>query len=247
MNSVKPIVLIIEDDAASAELLVAELQKRTSVDVLPVVSSLAQAREVLQAEIPDFLFIDIELPDGNGIDFWNEVRTESVCAVFYTAYDKYVLDALRAQALDFLLKPLDTNELDSALNRFFQRRMLTQSRDQASSCHPGSLLIGTLSSDKLVVQCSSIGYFIFLPDRRLWQVVLKDGRRILLKHHTTSESILRCCADFVQVHKTIIINVTYLSLIQGNECIMLPPFEGHDTLIVSKNYRRRLLAQFNSL
>ena len=73
---------------------------------------------------PDLVFLDVELPDMSGFELLNDIQDDiqpNLRIVFYTAYDKYILDALRASAFDYLLKPYLTEELASLIERSYER------------------------------------------------------------------------------------------------------------------------------
>ena len=85
-------------------------------------------RHILKYQ-PDLVFLDVELPDMSGFDLLDDIRDDilpNLRVVFYTVYDKYILDALRASAFDYLLKPYLIEELE-ALYRTF-------SYDRACGC-----------------------------------------------------------------------------------------------------------------
>ena len=66
---------------------------------------------------PDLLFLDVELGDGTGIDLLNKLEEVSFPVIFITAHDKYAVDAFRLSALDFLLKPIEPEELVEAVEK----------------------------------------------------------------------------------------------------------------------------------
>lgn len=90
-------------------------------------------RHILKYQ-PDLVFLDVELPDMSGFDLLDDIRDDilpNLRVVFYTVYDKYILDALRASAFDYLLKPYLIDELAALIERFIRQnlRMLPAWRD----------------------------------------------------------------------------------------------------------------------
>ena len=107
-------VIIIDDDAGSINKLRDDLSKYPDIVVLETFQSPLKARNVILLMQPDILFLDTEMPEMTGIDFFRSIHTElrqNTKVVFYTAYDKYLLEALRASAFDYLLKPYLPEEL----------------------------------------------------------------------------------------------------------------------------------------
>jgi len=70
---------------------------------------------------PDIVLMDIEMPGMNGFDFLNNAGSSNFDVIFTTAYDSYAIKAIRFSALDYLLKPIDADELQNAFRRFMQR------------------------------------------------------------------------------------------------------------------------------
>ena len=107
-----------------------------------------------------------------------------------------------------------------------------------------SILITTITNDKLIVRPENIGFFKYDSERKLWRVVLNSLQHFILKHQTTAETILNYAPEFIQIHKTYIININYLYLISENSCTLLPPFNKVSELKVSKMYKKKLLDRF---
>ena len=73
---------------------------------------------------PDILFLDVELPDMKGIELLEQINscvTWNMQVIFYTAYDKYMINAIRESAFDYLLKPIDRKELECIITRFLKK------------------------------------------------------------------------------------------------------------------------------
>lgn len=109
--------LIVEDEEHSRTILERMLSKHEQLELLGVATDANEAVEKIQALNPDLVFMDIELPYGNAFDILSRLKQVSFQVVFTTAYDEYVLKALKAGASDYLLKPLDNDELNEAIDR----------------------------------------------------------------------------------------------------------------------------------
>lgn len=109
--------IIIEDEKPAARRLQRMLAKNgIMVDVL--LHSVSQATEwLLNHEQPDLIFLDIQLSDGLSFEIFEEVKIDSAI-IFTTAYDEYALKAFKLNSIDYLLKPIDSDELKHAINQF---------------------------------------------------------------------------------------------------------------------------------
>ena len=118
-------VIIIEDEKPAARLLQRKLQK---LDIVAgtMLHSVEQAVEwFTNNEHPDLIFLDIQLSDGLSFEIFEKV-TISSAIIFTTAYDEYALRAFKLNSIDYLLKPIDEDDLEAAVNKFKQHQPKAQ-------------------------------------------------------------------------------------------------------------------------
>jgi len=110
-------VLIIEDEKPAARRL-ARLLTEFNVNVSNMLHSVEEAVEWFQNnEHPDLIFLDIQLSDGLSFEIFDLVEVNSAI-IFTTAYDEYALQAFKLNSIDYLLKPIDDEELESAVRKY---------------------------------------------------------------------------------------------------------------------------------
>lgn len=110
-------VLVIEDEIPAQEELVRILQKHfPNIEIVDIIGSVRDSTEWLRKNMADLIFMDIQLLDGCCFDIFSvvEVRTP---VIFTTAYDQYVLKAFKVNSVDYLLKPIDEDELVAAVRK----------------------------------------------------------------------------------------------------------------------------------
>ncbi|MDE7160193.1 MAG: LytTR family DNA-binding domain-containing protein [Muribaculaceae bacterium] len=254
-------VVIIDDDIAAIKVLENALRIfGPRVEICGTASTLAEGRAIISEEMPDIAFIDIEFPDESetGLDLVGLDRKYggNMEVVFYTSYNKYLINALRLQAFDFLLKPVDTEELRIIMRRYMMERgrapqtaiytpgLLGAARDRSDA---RALAITTVTNDRIIVSPSSIIFFKYDSDRKVWEVVMSNLQRHILKRHTTADVILNYGPDFIRTHQIYIVNVAYLGMITNNSCTLLPPYNDITEIKISKSFRRQLLDRFYDL
>lgn len=114
-------VLIIEDEKPAARRLnrmLAELD----IEVQQMLHSVEESLNWLQNNPhPDLIFLDIQLSDGLSFEIFEEIEVKSAI-IFTTAYDEYALKAFKLNSIDYLLKPIDDDELEAAVNQFKQQQ-----------------------------------------------------------------------------------------------------------------------------
>lgn len=107
-------ILIIDDDEYSADNLCLELKRYGQLVVEGIARNGSNGKKMIDKLRPDILFLDVELPDMKGIELLEQINscvTWNMQVIFYTAYDKYMINAIRESAFDYLLKPIDRTEL----------------------------------------------------------------------------------------------------------------------------------------
>lgn len=113
-------LLIIEDEKPAARLLQRKIEK-LGHPVGAMLHSVAEAIAWFRSNPhPDLIFLDIQLSDGLSFEIFENVDIQSA-VIFTTAYDEYALRAFRLNSIDYLLKPIDEDELDAAIRKFQQR------------------------------------------------------------------------------------------------------------------------------
>ena len=116
------LALLVEDEPLAARRLASLLQKQPEpLQILGPAESVAQAVALLQAgPAPDVLFLDIHLADGLSFELFEQVQV-TCPVIFTTAYDQYAVRAFKVNSVDYLLKPIDEEELRAAITKLRQR------------------------------------------------------------------------------------------------------------------------------
>lgn len=118
-------VIIIEDEKPAARLLQRKLQ-RLGIDVGTMLHSVEEAVGWFKGNAhPDLIFLDIQLSDGLSFDIFEAVKISSA-VIFTTAYDEYALRAFKLNSIDYLLKPIDEDDLETAIQKFRERNQSLQ-------------------------------------------------------------------------------------------------------------------------
>ena len=119
-------VVIIDDERSASDALRRELEPYREFEIKGIASSGAKGKKMIMELHPDLLFLDVELPDILGLNLLSEIKDDvlwDMKVVFYTSYDKYLLQALRESAFDFLLKPFSAEDLKVVIDRYRKARL----------------------------------------------------------------------------------------------------------------------------
>lgn len=142
-------VVIVDDEPQSILRLENDLAALDDFEVIATSSSAMSAKTLVMSMQPDVLFIDVEMPGQTGFEVLQSLRDEmpmDLIVVFYSAFNKYMIDALRASAFDFLLKPYQQEELELVVGRIRQKMEEGDGSSSSSSSSPGSSFSSSSSS-----------------------------------------------------------------------------------------------------
>lgn len=142
-------VVIVDDEPQSILRLENDLAAQDDFEVIATSSSAMSAKTLVMSMQPDVLFIDVEMPGQTGFEVLQSLRDEmpmDLIVVFYSAFNKYMIDALRASAFDFLLKPYQQEELELVVGRIRQKMEWGDGSSSSSSSSPGSSFSSSSSS-----------------------------------------------------------------------------------------------------
>ncbi|HUF48991.1 MAG TPA: LytTR family transcriptional regulator DNA-binding domain-containing protein [Vicinamibacterales bacterium] len=243
--------LVIDDEPLARERMCSLVAAEADFEVVGEASNGLEAVEAIQTHSPDLVFLDVHMPKLDGFEVIDTVGPEAMPAVvFVTAYDQYALRAFDVQALDYLLKPFDSDRFHSTLRRVRQqvetaetgdlgRRLIALVRD----LKPGR----TPTSNRLVVK--SAGRLFFLrADEIDW--VEAAGNYVRL-HVGTDTHMLRETMNsiearlnpelFVRIHRSHIVNIERIRELQpwfNGEYVVL--LQNGSRLTLSRGYRERL-------
>lgn len=243
-------VVIVDDDEVALENLSFELKKDTRFSVEGTARNGKQGKKLIAKVQPDLLFLDVEMPDTTGMEMLQDMRDSiswNMRVVFYTAYDKYMIQAIREAAFDYMLKPFEEQDLKDILTRFVKQVEAGQrmTLPVGLPLHTGqTFIVFTPTNDMRALRPAEIGFFRYCSDRKQWEVILNNQLPLVLRRGMTAEQITQYSPSFVQIHQSYIINIDYLMIIKDNKCILYPPFDKVAELLVSRKYKKELQDRF---
>ena len=121
--TVKSKAIIIDDETNSRDSLLNKLaQYCPQVQVVALCQDGEEGIDAIETQQPNIVFLDVEMPRMNGFTMLQQLSTRNFEVIFTTAYDHYAIQALRFSAIDYLVKPIDTEELIIAVGRSMEKR-----------------------------------------------------------------------------------------------------------------------------
>lgn len=241
--------IIIDDEPSAINVLVMLLNKKCKelVDVIATSSSAIEGKELIETLKPDLVFLDIEMPEMSGIDLLRSFINPVFRVVFITAYDAYAVEAFRLSAIDYLLKPVEADDILRAVQKIKKDIDQNENTIGAQLHHLEELLlqnnaeskIGIGMADKIVfvntadiVYCEANGSYT--------NVFFRDGRKMVASKSLGDFELQLAEHNFFRIHHSSLINLNRVKEFQrhdGGYVIM----ENNKRLEVSQRKRKDFL------
>ena len=113
--------IIVDDEPYCCATIATLLEESRDVEIVSVCHNAADALVAIRKYSPDIVFLDVEMPKMNGFEMLEHLPQVNFEIIFTTSYDQYALKAIRFSAIDYLLKPVDEEELRTAIQKVIQR------------------------------------------------------------------------------------------------------------------------------
>ncbi|MFD2100360.1 LytR/AlgR family response regulator transcription factor [Flagellimonas iocasae] len=205
--------VIVDDEIKALQSLSWELTNLSDeVDIIASFTDAHEALGYLENHTPDCLFLDIEMPAMDGFQFIKNLKNKDFPVVITTAYNQYALQALKNEAIDYLLKPIDTDDLELTISKIkkFNAKNLTINRLEKI------LLNFNAESQSKKITINTDGKLLFLnsddilyaeSDGNYSTIFLTDGQKILLTKKLKEVNTLLPDNSFFRIHNSYIINL----------------------------------------
>ncbi|MCX6305018.1 MAG: LytTR family DNA-binding domain-containing protein [Bacteroidetes bacterium] len=226
--------IIVDDERNVREALEQLLAEHCpSVGLCGMAASAEEGRALLKTHHVDFIFLDIRMPKEDGFAFLRSIEAENYGVIFTTAYEEYALNALKANAIDYLLKPINHLELCEAVSKAIQYHELRHTRSEILAIYRESLnnLPEQVHQEKPKIEkitvAEQFGFRMVIVDEIMYlqadsnyTIIHLSGLNKIVATRTLSdfEKLLDHPA-FFRIHKSTIINMNFLraySSYEGN-------------------------------
>jgi two-component system LytT family response regulator len=156
--------LIIDDEKQAVSALKADIKRHCGdLEIVGEAYSVKDAIARIKALEPDLIFLDIQLTDGTGFDILDVIDKRKLKVIFTTAYSQFAIKAIKFSALDYLLKPIDAEELIEAVKRAKEYTIPQQVPEQYEVLKQQSDLLQA-GEKKIVLKDSKSIYFVKVAD-----------------------------------------------------------------------------------
>jgi two-component system, LytTR family, response regulator len=233
--------IVVDDERLARKELRTMLAEHEIIDVVGEAESVKQAAELVHAENPDVLFLDIQLPGETGFDLLENI-SPACKIIFVTAFDAYAIRAFDVNALDYLLKPINPARLAHAIKRLtthepapappvraleYEDRLFIEVDERSRFLKVSDIIVITAMGDYSQISSADGQKSLVLKPLRDWE------ERLPAKH-------------FARIHRSTIINVDYVERLESwfNRSYRIHLRQVPEPLVMSRRYAARFKTTF---
>jgi len=226
--------LIVDDEKNIREALALLLEEYCpEIRVRGAASSAREGREFLKSNEVEIIFLDISMPGEDGFEFLHSISKEKYAIIFATAYQEYALKALKARAVDYLLKPVNPIELKEAVTKAINYYELRQGKSEIGKIYRESLdnlhdqirsgekpVTKITVSEQFGFRMVNVSELMYLQADSNYTILHLSGLNKIVSTRSLCEyEKILAPPEFFRIHKSTVINMNYLlgySSYEGN-------------------------------
>jgi len=246
---------LIVDDEPPARQMLEKLLSRHCPEIISILTagSGSEAIELLSQHEVKLVFLDVQMPGMSGLEVLSRIQEKPFDVIFTTAHHEYAIEAIRQSALDYLLKPIDADELRAAVQKHLQRRhamsnlvdiytdLLTRLAAPAEETPEARLLINTYDG---VFYLNPNEILYLKGDRNYTWFYLQDGKKIMSAKTLKDYEAQLPVSYFFRIHKSYLANLHHFSKLLPFDRLEL---RDGSVLDVSRRRRTELLQKLSLL
>ena len=247
--------VIIDDDYISRMVLRAMLEKfLDNIEILGEASTVAEGIVLIESTNPELVLLDISMPDGTGFDLLDKLKTINFKLIFITAYSEYAVKAFKYSAFDYIVKPLNVDELTKAIKRIPQLKPVD---NKAGVKILKENLLSTDESVSKTIALPEINGFAIVNvedivrcegKRNYTRIIFKEAPEKVVSRTLLEFEHLLAPLGFVRIHRSHLVNILNVVRYLKSEGGMVELKTG-ELLKVSPKHKENLLNRllFNKL
>ena len=202
-----------EDARKNLELILDEFCD--NVEVVGEAGSAMEGVKMIKSRKPDLLFLDIEMPNGNGFDLLDCIDTDHLNIIFVTAYNEHAIKAFQYSAVDYLLKPIDIQLLTKSINKIEGGSM----KQDPSTKNQLAAMANVYQRNQQKIAIPTLDGFDFIStnsiirieaDRSYTKLFLTEGEKMIVSRSLSAFEKVLPSDHFFRTHKSHLININHI-------------------------------------
>ena len=214
--------ILIDDEIDAIKYMEKLLEKYIpEIQVIGTAQTVDEGVRIIEEMKPELVFLDIEIPPKSGFDLLESVKERNFAVIFITAYDQYAIRAIKYSALDYLLKPVDIEDLKKAVKRLLEEKDNISNLDDKYK-----LLLENLTAkapEKIIIPTSEGAEFVEIDvivrvegEGGYSTFFLNNNQRIVIAKNLIDVHRMLDVKQFYRVHKSNLINLDYVKKFVNN-------------------------------
>lgn len=207
--------LIVDDERLARKELISLLASYPEIEIIGECANAEEALEAIKNEHPDLVFLDVQMPGMNGFELLKKLD-DVPQVIFVTAFDEYAMKAFEVNAIDYLLKPVETHRLTEAIQKLIKNNELESKIESHYSRNEGRLG----QEDQIFLKDGEKCWFVSLKDVRLFEsegnyvrVFFHQSKPLILKSLNTLEE--RLDHTFFRTNRKFIVNLRWVEGVEN--------------------------------
>ena len=238
--------IIIDDEPAVRNTISSLLRKNfPDITVSAKAGSISEGYEAAMKYSPDLLFLDIELPDGLGFELLKRLSPVHFRTIFITGHQEYALDAIKVSALDYILKPVDNDELKTAIEK--AREIINQDEEQLKLMALSDNLQEKKVLKRIILRTSDALQLVSISDiiraeadSNYTHFYLSEGKHIMVSRTIKEYEAMLSGSGLIRVHQSHLVNLNYIDKFYRHEGGYLQMKDG-TSIPVSASLKQKVL------
>lgn len=222
--------IIIDDEQRSRDVLKKSIEKYCKdVSIIGMGTCVDDAVDLIHSFNPDLVFLDIEMPQGNGFTLFDKIKNIHFDIIFTTAYEEYAVKAFRVSALDYLTKPIDHRQLVDAINRLKNKKKLQINEQRFAllleniSNRPDEFNKIAFPTNEGYTMINTADIVYCEADENYTLIYLLNGERMVVSKTLKLVEELLPSKTFYRIHRSFVVNLNLINEYtkeNGNSVIM---------------------------
>lgn len=224
-------IVIIDDEVNAVEGMLTILNKFcVDVDIVGTANSASSGIEIIKKTLPDLVFIDIEMPDASGFDVVNVIKNKKTLMVFVTAFEQYAVRAFKANVIDYLLKPVDIEDVQNIISK---ARELIKEREVLDHINSEKKQNTKLSipTNKGILFLEADEILYIEADGRYSKIIMINDETVFVSKNLGEIEEMLDSYCFFRAHNSIIVNMKHVCRLNTKEGNYIVMAGGHNILL----------------
>jgi two-component system LytT family response regulator len=218
--------ILVDDNKKDLDTLQVLLKPYNEIKIIAQTTNSTEAIEIITTHKPDLIFLDIYMPEMNGFQLLDTIKPLNLdpCIIFTTLYDEYAIKAIRYSAFDFLVKPIDREELANAIDRFknnSEAKTKDQIKNRLDNWYSNKKLKFNTQHNLIFIEPKDIIYL--KANCNYTSIIMANNNEELISTNIGTLEKQLPSPPFFRVSRSAIINTNYMQKVdkKNKECLLI--------------------------